>query len=285
MKKLLPLFILPLLFGGCQTVQKLAKNIRKPTLSVTNVRVTDFSFKQIELNYSVKVNNPNPVALHMLSYDYNFKINGNSFVRGNHKKRLEIASSGSSTFQIPMAINFQDLYNLFNSLRSKGQAGYQLRADLHFNLPVLGDVKIPLKKSGMLPMIKLPKVQLSNIKLKNINLSKANLVLNLKVHNPNAFGLLMNALSYGLDVNGKNLVNGSQEKQLTINKNTNQTISVPVSLNILNIGSSVIKLLSNSGKLNYHLKGHFNFGAEQPLLKNLLANFHFDQSGKVPIVR
>jgi LEA14-like dessication related protein len=285
MKKLLLLFILPLLFGGCQTVQKLAKNIRKPTLSVTNVQVTDFSFKEIELSYSVKVNNPNPVALHMLSYDYNFKINGNSFVRGNHKKRLEIASSGSSTFQIPMAINFQDLYNLFNSLSSKGQAGYQLLADLHFNLPVLGDVKIPLKKSGMLPMIKLPKVQLSNIKLTNINLSKANLVLNLKVRNPNAFGLLMNALSYGLDVNGKSLVNGSQEKQLTINKNANQIISVPVSLNILNIGSSIAKLLSNSGKLNYHLKGHFNFGAEQPLLKNLLTNFHFDQSGKVPIVR
>jgi LEA14-like dessication related protein len=285
MKKLLLCCVLSLLFSSCQTLQNLSNNISKPTLSVTGVRVTDFSFKEMELTYSVKVNNPNPVALHMLSYDYNFKVNDHSFIKGNQKKRLNIASSGSSTIQIPMRVNFHDLYSLFSSLKNKGQAGYQLLADLHFNLPVLGDVKVPLKKNGKIPMIKLPKVQLSSIKLKNFNLSKANLALNLKVHNPNAFGLLMNALTYNLDVNGKKLIDGHQKKHLTIGQNSNQIISIPVSLNILNIGSSVINLLKGSDKLNYNLKGHFNFGAKQELLKDLLTNLNFHQKGLVPIER
>jgi LEA14-like dessication related protein len=285
MKKLLLCCVLSLLFCSCQTLQNLSNSISKPTLSVTGVRVTDFSFKEMELTYSVKVNNPNPVALHMLSYDYNFKVNDHSFVKGNQKKRLNIASSGSSTIQIPMRVNFHDLYSLFNSLKSKGQAGYQLLADLHFNLPVLGDVKVPLKKNGKIPMIKLPKVQLSSIKLKNFNLSKANLALNLKVHNPNAFGLLMNALTYNLAVNGKKLIDGHHQKHLTIDKNSNQIISIPVSLNILNIGSSVINLLKGSDELNYKLNGHFNFGAKQELLKDLLTDFNFHQKGLVPIER
>jgi LEA14-like dessication related protein len=86
-------------------------------------------------------------------------------------------------------------------------------------------------------------------------------------------------------VNGKNWIDGSQEKQLTINKNGSQIISIPVSLNILNIGSSVAKILTNSSKLNYHLKGRFNFGAAQPLLKSLRTDFHFDRKGLVPIIR
>ncbi|MBN2732630.1 MAG: LEA type 2 family protein [Balneolaceae bacterium] len=285
MKKFVLLILIALFISGCQAIQDLTDNIRKPSLSVTDVRVTDFAFDEIELTYDVEIDNPNLVAVQMVSYDYDFKINNNDFLQGSQDKQLRIESSGTSTFQIPMRLNFQELYSLFNSLRGQDEADYQLLANLDFNLPVLGETTLPLEKSGSVPMIKLPKINVSSLKVNDVNFSRADLVLNLEVDNPNGFGLLVNALSYNLDVNGRNWVDGSNSKNISISENQTSRIAIPISLNITEIGSSVIQLLNNSSDLNYELNGNFDFGATHPLLDNMRADFSFDQTGEVPLIR
>jgi LEA14-like dessication related protein len=283
LKKPILCFSLLFLIAGCQAVKQVAKNIKKPTLSVSGVHVSDFSFTDMTLLFDVKVDNPDPVALHMLSYDYNFKINDNSFVKGDHNKRLDIAAAGASTFQIPVTINFKDLYKLYQSLRVKDTTGYKLLANLHFNIPVLGNTKIPLKTSGAFPLLKLPKIHIANIKVGSINLSKANVVMNLVVDNPNGFALLLNNINYHLDVNGRRWVDVNKSKHLSIDKNKSREISLPLSLNISQIGASVIQLLQHSGHLNYHLNGKLDFGLDQALFKNKSTIFHFNTTGKAPL--
>lgn len=285
MKKYILLLPVMLVISGCQAIQNLADNIRKPSLSVTDVRITDFAFDEIELTYDVEIDNPNPVAVQMVSYDYDFKINNNEFIQGNQDKQLRIESAGTSTFQLPMRLNFQELYSLFNSLRGQDEADYQLLANLDFDLPVLGETTLPLEKSGSLPMIKLPKINVSSLKVNDINFSQADLVLNLEVDNPNGFGLLVNALTYNLDVNERNWVDGSNSKNISISENQTSSIAIPISLNITEIGSSVIQLLNNSSDLNYKLNGNFDFGATHPLLENMQTDFSFDRAGDVPLVR
>lgn len=63
MKKYIAFLLLPLLVGGCKTLQDLANSIQKPSLSVDNVRVTGFNFQQMELTYDIKVENPNSVEI------------------------------------------------------------------------------------------------------------------------------------------------------------------------------------------------------------------------------
>ena len=285
MKKIALFIVLSIVVSGCQSLQDLADSIRKPSLSITDVRVTDFAFDEIELTYDVQVDNPNPVAVQMLSYDYDFNINSNDFIEGSQDKQLRIESSGTSTFQIPMRLNFQELYNLFNGLRGKNEADYNLMANLNFDLPVLGETTLPLEKNGSLPMIKLPKINVSSLQVNDVNFSKADLVLNLQVDNPNGFGLLVNALSYDLNVNGRNWVDGTNSDRITIDKNNSNRIAIPISLNITEIGSSVVQLLNNSGGLDYKLNGSFDFGATHPLLQKVQTDFSFDQAGDVPLIR
>ncbi len=285
MKKTILLFVLTFFISGCQTIQNLADSIRKPSLSITDVRVTDFAFDEIELTYDVQVDNPNAVAVQMLGYDYDFNINGNDFLNGDQQKKLRIESSGASTFQLPMRLNFSELYNLFSGLRGKDEADYQLAANLNFDLPVLGETTLPLKKSGSLPMLKLPKINVSGLKVNDVNFSRANLSLNLDVDNPNGFGLLVKALSYDLNVNGRNWIEGTSSKKLTIDKNNSGELSIPISVNIADIGTSVVQLLNNSGDIKFKLNGDFDFGATHPLLENLSTNFSFDEAGDVPLIR
>lgn len=285
MKKPFLLFSLIFILSGCQTIQNLADTIQKPSLSITDVRVTDFAFDEIELTYDVKIENPNPIAVQMVSYDYDFNINNNDFIKGTQDEQLRIESSGSSTFQIPMRLNFQELYDLFSSLRGQDEADYNLMANLDFDLPVLGETTLPLEKRGSIPMIKLPKINVSSLEVNEVNFSEADLVLNLEVDNPNGFGLLVNALSYNLDVNGHNWIDGSNSKKIAISENNQNRIAIPISLNISEIGTSVVQLLNSSGGLDYDLSGSFDFGATHPLLKNIQTDFAFDKSGDVPLIR
>lgn len=284
MKKICALLLSVLVFTGCQALQNLS-DISKPSLSVSNVRVTDFAFDEIELTYDVAVDNPNPVALQMLSYDYDFDINNNDFIEGDQNRQLRIESSGQSSFQLPVRVNFQELYNLFTGLSGQDEANYNLAANLDFDLPGLGKTTIPLKKSGDIPMLKLPKINVSNLELNKVNFSEANLTLNLDVGNPNGFGLLLNALSYDLNVNGKNWIDGRDQPNMTIGQNDNGQLSIPISLNIAQIGTSVIQLLNNSNDVNFSLNGDIDFGADHPLFQNMNTTFSFHEAGGLPLVR
>lgn len=285
MKRYVLYFVLVLFLAGCQALQNLSDRIQKPSLAIEDVRITDFAFNEIELTYDVKVENPNPVAVELMSYDYDLRINENKFLEGSHDKRMRIASSGSSTFQIPMRLNFQELYNLFGSLRSRDEASYSLLANLDFDIPVLGTTTLPIEKSGSLPMIKLPDITVASLEVNNINFSEADLTLNLQVDNPNGFGLLVNALSYDLNVNGRNWIEGQSGREITIRENDSNRISIPISLNISEIGSSVVQLLTSSSDISYKLNGTFDFGATHPLLDNNHTLFDFDRQGQLPVIR
>ncbi len=285
MKKITVFIILVIFISGCQTLRDLSGAISEPSLSVTDVRVTDFTFSEIELTYDVQIENPNPVTVQMLSYDYDFNINNNDFIEGNQQKLLRIEPSGQSTFQIPMRVNFQELYNLFSGLKGQDEAAYTLAANLDFDLPVLGQTTLPLKRDGNLPMLKLPSINVASLNVQDVNFSEANLVLNLQVDNPNGFGLLLNALSYNLDVNGRNWIDGSDQPKMSIGGNNSNEISIPISLNISEIGASVIQLLNNQNELNFNLNGDLDLGADHPLFNGMSTSFSFDKAGDLPIIR
>src|SRR5699024_10618 len=138
MKKVALLVLLPLLIAGCQTIQDIASSIQKPSLSVSDVHITGFNFQEMELTYDIKIDNPNPVAIRMLGYDYDLNISDHSFLKGNQTEGVNIEASGGSIFQVPMSVDFNKLYNTIKVLAGKDQSSYLFLSHLTFALPVLG---------------------------------------------------------------------------------------------------------------------------------------------------
>ncbi len=275
------LLITAIAFTRCKTLQNLA-DARKPHLSVKDVRVTDFAFDEIELTFDVEVENPNPVDLRLLSYNYDFNINGNTFIQGTRDKGLAIEASESSIIHVPVQLDFQQLYSLYNSLKGEAKANYALLADLTFNLPVLGKTTIPLKKTGEIPLIKIPDISVAGLEVQEMNLSNIDFELLLQVKNPNAFGLILNALSYRFEVNNEEWIESRFTNKVKVSKNETGTISIPISLNTLNIGTSVVRLLQNAEDLDYSLEGTIDFTAGHPLLGD--TDFSFFEKGQLPVM-
>lgn len=283
MKKLILFVLFPLLLSGCQTIKDIANSIQKPELSVDDVRVTGFNFNQMELTYDIKIENPNPVAVQMLSYDYNLDINENSFINGDQTKKMSIDASGESIFEVPMTINFQDLYRTVKGVANKDQSSYRFLSHLSFDLPVLGATEIPVKKQGNIPMLKLPELSVRNVNIDNVSLNGADINLKLNFNNPNGFGLNVNQLNYNLMVNGNQWAVGKALQDVNIKQNGITELNIPISLNIGQIGMSAYRMLSGGESLDYKLKGNFKFDALHELLGK--TDFNFNQSGRVPISR
>lgn len=269
------------LIAGCSTLEKLAGSIQKPNLSVTDVRVSDFSFEDIELTYDVQIDNPNAVSVDMSSYNYDFKLNDRTFVDGQQNRSNRIEASGSSTFEVPVRLNFQKVYEGMRTLATAEEAGYEFLGSVSFDLPVLGATPVSFSKQGNIPMVRLPAIRIQNLQVRNLNLSSADLVLNMEFDNPNAFGILVNGFNYDLQINGDDWASGTALQQVNIERDGTTQLEIPISLNIAEMGISIYRMLSGSGDLTYQLDGTFKLGTDHPLLGQTSLNLN--RSGLLPL--
>ncbi|MBN1893115.1 LEA type 2 family protein [bacterium] len=271
-----------LLLSGCAEVQQLL-NVQKPALAVDRVRLTSLSLDAVGLVLDVAIQNPNAMAVNLAGFDYDFKLNALSFVKGNQNKPLEIPAKGSGKIEIPVTLGFREIYNTYQSLKDTDSTDYSIAAGLSFNLPVLGPVRVPVSAGGQLPLIKIPKVSVTSLRLNRMGLTGADLELNLSVENPNAFSFVMNALKYDFSVNGLTWMKGSRTQAVSMNKKGKAQVTIPVSLNLLQMGETVIQLLRGGSDLNYQLDGNLDLKAALPLLGSV--SLPLDLSGSVPLTR
>lgn len=258
-------------------------NVQKPTVQITNAKISKLSFNDLDLLFDIEINNPNSVGISLAGFDYELLINENSFVSGNQPDKLEIAAKNKNSVQLPVKLKFVDIYNTFTDLKKNNKSSYQIKCGLNFDLPVLGETRIPISKSGDIPLLKLPSISFNSVKLNNINLMGANLLLEVKFKNPNSFSMLINQMDYNFQVNGKNWLSGKANQKTSTNQNGESIIQIPVSLDFLQMGSSLFQLISGGKNLNYNLSGNLDIKNSHPLLNHL--SLPFNQKGNFDILK
>ncbi|MBN2104579.1 LEA type 2 family protein [bacterium] len=256
-------------------------NIQKPKIKLASMRITSLSLQNIGLAFDVNIKNPNPVSIHLAGLDYDFRLNNASFLKGSQNRDLRIRSHGTSRIEIPLLLSFNDLYKTYQTLKNQDSTEYTLICGLSVQLPLLGDTRIPVQKTGHLPLIKIPKISIHALKLDRLNLSGADLVLELRMDNPNAFKLLLSKLNYDFNVNGRSWAQGNLSTPLAVNAKSDDTICIPVSLNFIEMGRSVYALVSGKNDLDYHLSGNLGFDTSLPMLKNIDLPVKSDGSLKI----
>ena len=279
------LLVFMLSFISCSTLNTILNQmqVQKPTVQITNAKISKLNFDNLDLLFDIQIDNPNTVGIDLAGFDYDLLINENSFISGNQSDELKIEAQNSSTIQLPVTLKFLDLYNTFNDLKNNNESKYQIKCGLNFNLPVLGNTRIPISKSGDIPLLKLPKISFNSVTLQNIGLTGANLMLEVKFQNPNAFSMLIDQMNYNFQVNGKNWLSGNAKQNTSTNQNGESLIQIPVSLDFLQMGSSLYQLISGGKNLNYNFSGNLDIKNSHPLLNSL--SLPFDETGNFDILK
>ncbi len=267
---------------GCATLQQLTQ-IQKPAIAVKNVRLTDFDFSGVDFAFDLSINNPNELSVSLAGFDYDLLIQNQTFLKGEQDESLLINAKDESIIEIPITLNFQDIFNLYQNAKDKDSMQYQIKFGLDFNLPLLGETRIPLNHEGYIPLIRMPKISVSNLKLKKMSITGSDLELNLKISNPNFFDFMLNDLNYDFKVNGNKWAGGKTGKSQSFDAKSENLFTIPIKLNFLQMGDTVYRIISNTDNINYTLNGDLNIDTSGFLLKNLI--IPFQKGGNIPIIK
>ncbi len=284
LKTLILTFTIWFFLTACSTINTIVKEgIQKPHVTVEDMKVTGFDFKTIDLLFDINIDNPNSLGVKLNGFDYDFLVNDNSFIKGENSDGLEIIANGNHGVQIPVTVGFSDLFNAIKSLHQEDNSMYQMKTGFLFDVPILGSIRVPVSKSGEIPMVKLPSISLGSVKVSKLNLTGADLEVGVNINNPNGFSLNLHKMDYNLNVNGKNWVSGITNEALSVDEHGKSTLKLPVSLNFLDLGSSVFQLLSGNNELSYRFNGNVDLGSSLPMLPK--ANLDFDKTGNFTVSR
>lgn len=266
-----PLLILTIagLLVSCAEMTQVLKmlDVKEPTARISNVKISKLSLQQVDLLFDVAIDNPNNVGVHLNGFDYDLQLDGASFIKGNKEDKLDVGANGSATVAIPLSLTFNEIREAVKAVSTLDTIPYRLNLGVGLDVPALGTIRVPVSKSGSVPNLKLPRISLSGIKLDNIGFTSASLKVNLMVDNPNTLGFSTSNFNYNLTVNGKNWVSGLLEAPLQIEKKQKQTVSIPVKLDFMQMGSAVYQLLTGNNSLNYELTGKADFKSDLEFLK------------------
>jgi LEA14-like dessication related protein len=267
---------------ACAPVEiKQALEQQKPKVSIAGQRLTRLDFERVNLAFNIQVDNPNPVGIQLAGLDYDLKLAGHSFVSGRQNKQMQLAAAGPSHFDLPLSMSFSEIYQGVAKIKGRDQVPYELTTGLMIDVPLLGKLRYPVTTKGTLPLPKLPKVSLKSLSLERLTFSGATLALKVAVNNPNAFGIDLDKLRYDFKVNGKRWISGNRRSLGKIQKRQSNVITLPISLNFLELGSGLYSLLNSGNALNYNLRGRLDATSSHQLIGSF--DMPINTSGRISL--
>lgn len=256
--------------------------VRLPRVQIVSADIMRLSFTDADLLFDVKVTNSNPIGIIMEGFEYEFLIEGESFIKGKQEGRVQIEANNSSIVPFPLSFNYTSVYRTVTLLRDGESAAYTLRLTLFFEVPILGVVEVPVERNGEFPLLRLPAIVPYAIRVESISLTSADILLEIGVENPNPFSFEASLFRYELIINERKWVSGSI-REIVVQAKQKSILKIPINIDFIEIGESVIRLLSTGERAVYTIRGKVGLVTSFPLLGEV--ELPFEKSGEIPIIK
>lgn len=231
------------LLAACSTLQQMM-DVKEPDARVAGVSLSALSLDAATLLVDVEVSNPNGFTLNTAGFDLDLAVAGENIARVQQPDAaLSVPAKGSNSVKLPVTVNFRDIIAAAGAIKDKKSVDYALNGKVTVNLPVLGDVSLPLNFADALPVPKLPELKFRDASLKSVNWSGAEMLVSLDVTNPNLFGIDLNSLSYALKAQGKDIGSGALNG-IHLGEDETQTLNIPLSVSLTTLGISLFRMLT-----------------------------------------
>ena len=239
---------------GCQLLESLQGKGDQPSARVTGVSFQDLSLDSATLLFDVDVSNPYDVDIPLVNVAYKLASAGQGFVAGFAALEGSIPAGGSKVVGIPAQIVFRDLLNVLKQVKPGAVIPYTADLGLAVKVPVIGDLTLPVKTSGKLPVPTVPKVSLASVEWENLTLTEAAAQLDLRVVNRNDFPMDLSKLTYDLSLGNVSVAKGTLEQAASFEEGGETGVPIRVSFSPARLGLAAFNLLKGDGA-SYQIGG------------------------------
>jgi len=258
-------FSAALAFTNCQSLEAI---FREPVVSLHSIELAGISFTGAKLLCKINVENPNSFNIPFPEIDWKFFINANSFISGVIKNNESLRSRGTTVVDIPVSVDYADVFNAFSSLIGSKTVNYKMAMDVKLAFADLINKVWHLEREGNFPVLQIPAVSFRGIDVKNISLNKLDFQLNLEIENKNIFPMTVNRLSYIFAINNSKWSDGSVQN-INIAADGRAVVPISFSINSLDMITEITQIITGNTDVSYLFTGDLRFGANLPIVENL----------------
>jgi LEA14-like dessication related protein len=226
----------------------------KPSADVSGIHIPHISLNRADLVVDVLIKNPNPVPIPLVDIDYLIDSDGRKLVSGLIPDAGTIHAHGQEIVKIPVSLVFDDIKSTYRDIQPGSVIPYLVRVVLLVDVPVIGRIKIPLEKSGEIPVPYKPDVDVEKIKFHHFSFEETTATLHLKLENKNDFDLGLNLLQYEMWLGDDSIASAELTQNTKIEKQGISRMQIPFSFRPKELGSAVWDMIRGRGT-GYTIKG------------------------------
>lgn len=244
---------------GCEAMQGLLADMDKPSARVTGANLQNLTVDGATLAFDIEIGNPYDVPLPLVNLDYGLSSGGANFLSGKANVQGSVPAKGKRTITVPATLTFRELLSAAKGVKLGDVVPYAAQMDLSVDAPAVGELKLPLRKEGELPVPNVPQVELASVNWGELTLQNAEAVLAVKVKNTNQFPLDLSAMNYALSLGGKSVADTRVSKAMKLGAGESGTIEIPLRVRPIELGVAAFNMLK-SGDATYQLGGDMAVG-------------------------
>lgn len=265
------------LLSGCTQLNSdaLRTVVKEPNVAVQNIAVSHVNLDSVGLNLTLNVSNPNSYRLALAGYDYRIRFNDRELVKGSTDQGFSVPANQSSRVVVPFTLGFNQVMQLLDSVGDSNTLRYEVDADMRLDAPVLNLFNIKSHKKGEITIPQLPEVAFGDLKVKNLSFTEASFELEMKVTNPNNFGLDLKDIDYQFSMGGQKWFDGRINQTVKLGEKQTTSVKIPVSVSLMKLGSGALNAIRGGNFTDYALDANFTLDSTYPALQNLNIPIHY----------
>ena len=250
MKQLLTVLLLTAAtFGsGCSELDPFL-----PKVSFESLQVRAINFQEADVDFVFDVENPNPIGFKLSSFSYALGFEEVQLLAGDNEDGFALEAEGNSELVLPVDLVFADAWNVVQATRGKDDIGFGLDGHFGFNLPELGEARVPYNADGQFPAVRTPQFSLKNLRAADVNLLGATLELDLGIDNDHESTLFFEMFSYDISLGGKSVAGGMMNTLADVSGASEETVTLPIEVDFLTAAVVIIDAIVGGGSLEVGL--------------------------------
>jgi LEA14-like dessication related protein len=242
--------------AGCSSVMQTLQDTfeQRPTAKVTATRLSDIDLRSVTMQFDIEVDNPYSFDLPLLNLDFGLSTNGQDFLDGTSEVGGTVPAQGKRTIALPVRVDLVGLIDTVKGLRPGQVIPYDAELGLKVEVTGMGPMRLPLQKSGELPIPDVPSVEVSSLDWDQLSLNTVSGTLLLAIGNTNEFPFSLNSLDYDLSLSNTSVARGENRDALQLEAGESGNLTIPISFSPGVAGLALLNGLRD-GETDYSILG------------------------------
>lgn len=256
-----------------------------PKLTLSQMQLTNLTPERADVKMKMIIDNPAPIGFSIDSLYYVVSIADQEVARTTYPDSLRLEAKDSTQVTLPLTLYYDKLKDVTDRLADQGQDSvlYRVNATIFSKTKLIPKDKFNLKVEKRLPLVTVPDVKITDLKIKDLKLLKsATLQVEAAVRNRNVFALGFKDMSYTVQIEDNEAVEGSKPGTVNIPAKGTANFTIPVQITFKEMGKTLLDLIKEGKDVSYNLKLKTELVSKSDILQN--SNINLSSSGKLKTV-